>query len=199
MPAGERQLIVLNVTMGCFPPLIGHAALTRATGRTSSRAMGRTALPLQSPGRFPAVWLGFRARPGCRIRLHVVPACCPYLKPIKLLRGLTNRHITHKKHHATVRDFGAEKLNFLRKNAPRNWHANCNQVTDNFHVINPAEFRIVTRSGNSSSKPDPNSAFKAAAEARAAAICDAPGPTCSDGNQPAAFMISSATLRGTGS
>jgi len=85
-------------------------------------------------------WL---ARPGCRIRLHFVPAYCPHLNPIERLWGLMHRHITHNKCYATFRDFSAAMLNFLRENVPRNWHAYCDQVTDNFRVIDPTEFRIV--------------------------------------------------------
>jgi len=32
---------------------------------------------------------------------------------------------------------------FLRENVPRNWPAYCDQVTDNFRVIDPTEFRII--------------------------------------------------------
>jgi transposase len=39
-------------------------------------------------------WL---ARPGCRIRLHFVPAYCPHLNPIERLWGLMHRHTTHNK------------------------------------------------------------------------------------------------------
>jgi len=52
-------------------------------------------------------------------------------------------HITHNKCYATFREFSAAMLNVLRENVPRNWPAYCDQVTDNFRVIDPTEFRII--------------------------------------------------------
>ncbi|MEO9189484.1 MAG: IS630 family transposase [Acetobacteraceae bacterium] len=85
-------------------------------------------------------WL---ARPGRRIRLHFVPAYCPHLNPIERLWGLMHRNITHNKCHATFRDFSTAMLNFLRHEVPGNWREYCDQVTDNFRVINPTKFRIL--------------------------------------------------------
>ena len=85
-------------------------------------------------------WL---ARPGCRIRLHFVPAYCPHLNPIERLWGLMHRNITHNKCYATFMDFSTAMLKFLRDEVPGNWREYCDQVTDNFRVINPTEFRIL--------------------------------------------------------
>ena len=85
-------------------------------------------------------WL---ARPGCRIRLHFVPAYCPHLNPIERLWGLMHRHITHNKCYATFKDFSIAMLTFLRQDVPENWDAWCDQVTDNFRIINPTDFRII--------------------------------------------------------
>src|SRR5271166_5707822 len=85
-------------------------------------------------------WL---ARPGCRIRLHFVPAYCPHLNPIERPWGLLHRHITHNKCHATFKDFSIAMLSFLRDDVPKNWRTYCDQVTDNFRVMNPTEFRIM--------------------------------------------------------
>jgi transposase len=85
-------------------------------------------------------WL---ARPDCRIRLHFVPAYCPHLNPIERLWGLMHRHTTHNKCYATFTDFSSAMLTFLRDDVPRNWRAWCDQVTDNFRIINPTEFRII--------------------------------------------------------
>lgn len=85
-------------------------------------------------------WL---ARPGCRIRLHFVPAYCPHLNPIERLWGLMHRHNTHNKCYATFREFSTAMLNFLRDDVPRNWTTYCDEVTDNFRVIDPTEFRII--------------------------------------------------------
>ena len=54
-----------------------------------------------------------------------------------------HRHITHNKRYATFREFSAAMINFLRENVPRNWHAYCDQVTNNFRVIYPTEFQII--------------------------------------------------------
>ena len=34
-------------------------------------------------------------------------------------------------------------LHFLRQEVPKNWAAFCDSVTDNFRVINPADFRVL--------------------------------------------------------
>ena len=85
-------------------------------------------------------WL---ARPGCRIKLHFVPAYCPHLNSIERLWGLMHRHITHNKCHATFKDFSAAMLTFLRETVPKNWRDYCDEITDNFRVITPTEFRII--------------------------------------------------------
>jgi transposase len=85
-------------------------------------------------------WL---ARPGCRIKLHFVPAYCPHLNSIERLWGLMHRHITHNKCYATFKDFSTAMLSFLRDDVPRNWRIYCDEVTDNFRIINPTEFRII--------------------------------------------------------
>lgn len=85
-------------------------------------------------------WL---ARPGCRIRLHFVPAYCPHLNPIERLWGLMHRNVTHNKCYATFRDFSAAMLTFPRKDVPGNWSTFCDEVTDNFRVINPTRYRII--------------------------------------------------------
>jgi transposase len=85
-------------------------------------------------------WL---ARPECRIKLHFVPAYCPHLNPIERLWGLMHRHITHNKCYKTFRDFSAAMLSFLRDAVPKNWHTLCDEVSDNFRIINPKDFRIL--------------------------------------------------------
>jgi transposase len=85
-------------------------------------------------------WL---ARPGCRIKLHFVPTYCPHLDPIERLWGLMHKHITHNKCHETFKDFRAAILTFLREEVPRNWRTYCDEVTDNFRIISPEDFRIL--------------------------------------------------------
>lgn len=85
-------------------------------------------------------WL---VRPECRIKLHFVPAYSPHLNPIERLWGLMHRHTTHNKCYATFKDFSIAMLNFLRNDVPRNWPTYCDEVTDNFRVIDPKKFRII--------------------------------------------------------
>lgn len=54
-----------------------------------------------------------------------------------------HRHITHNKCYATFKDFSIALLAFLREQGPGNWRVSCDQVTDNFRVINPTDFRII--------------------------------------------------------
>src|ERR1039458_3424415 len=88
-------------------------------------------------------------RPDCRIKLHFVRASCPppgpasRPKPIERLWGLMHRHTTHNKCYSSFRDFSIAMLNFLRDDVPRNWRTYCDEVTDNFRIINPTEFRII--------------------------------------------------------
>ncbi len=86
-------------------------------------------------------WL---ARPGRRIRLHFIPAYCPHLNPIERLWGVMHKHVTHNKCYATCAQFADTTLGFLREKVPRNWADFRDSVTDNFRVISPKDFRIVT-------------------------------------------------------
>ena len=86
-------------------------------------------------------WL---ARPGSRIKLHFIPAYCPHLDPIEVLWGLMHKHVTHNRCHATFADFKAAILTFLREEVPRKWHTYCDEVSDNFRIISPEDFRVLT-------------------------------------------------------
>jgi DDE superfamily endonuclease len=86
-------------------------------------------------------WL---ARPECRIKLHFIPSYCPHLDPIERLWGLMRRNVTHNKTYETCAQFADAALNFLCERVPRNWAEFCDSVTDNFRVINPKDFRVVT-------------------------------------------------------
>ena len=85
-------------------------------------------------------WL---ARPGCRIKLHFVPTYSPHLNPIERLWGLMHRNITHNRTHKTIKDFAITVLDFVRTEVPRKWSTFCDQVSDNFRVIDPADFRVI--------------------------------------------------------
>jgi transposase len=85
-------------------------------------------------------WL---ALPGRRIKLHFIPVYCPHLDPIERLWALMHRHTTHNKCYAGVREFKAAVLEFLRDTVPRKWREFCDEVTDHFRIINPADFRVL--------------------------------------------------------
>ncbi len=86
-------------------------------------------------------WL---ALPGRRIKLHFIPTYCPHLNPIERLWGLMHRNVTHNKCYATCAQFADATLSFLREKVPGNWADLCDSVTDNFCVINPKDFRVMT-------------------------------------------------------
>ena len=85
-------------------------------------------------------WL---AQPGCRIRLHFIPTYCPHLDPIERLWGLMHKNVTHNRCYAKYNDFCNAVLGFLRDEVPKNWPTYCDTVSDNFRIINPADFRVL--------------------------------------------------------
>ena len=85
-------------------------------------------------------WL---SRPGCRIKLHFLPAYCPHLNPIERLWGVMHKNVTHNKCHDTRSEFAEAALHFLREEVPRKWAEFRSTVTDNFRIIAPKEFRLL--------------------------------------------------------
>ena len=85
-------------------------------------------------------WLA-AAGPPYQTALHF-PAYCPHLNPIERLWGLMHRHTTHNKVlQLTFTDFSSAMLHFLpRDDAAQELAATyCDEVTDNFRIINPNE------------------------------------------------------------
>ena len=68
----------------------------------------------------------------------------PASQAIERLWGLMHRHITHNKCYASFKDFSIAMLTFLRDDVPKNWDTYCDRVTDNFRIINPKDFRVLT-------------------------------------------------------
>lgn len=85
-------------------------------------------------------WL---ATDGQRIRLHFVPPYSPHLNPIERLWGVAHKNVTHNKGYATFAKFKSEMMTFLQDTVPRNWRRFSDTVTDNFRIIDPADFRVV--------------------------------------------------------
>jgi len=86
-------------------------------------------------------WL---AQPGRRITLHFIPPYCPHLNPIERLWGVMHKNVTHNKCYATCGQFADATLDFLRDKVPKNWKRFRDSVTDNFRVISPKDFRVLT-------------------------------------------------------
>ena len=85
-------------------------------------------------------WL---ARDGAKIALHFVPTYSPHLNPIERLWGVMHRNVTHNTCYGSFRKFKRKTMTFLTREVPQNWCAYRDQVTDNFRVIKPADFRVV--------------------------------------------------------
>ena len=144
-----------------------HGAIDLETGQTRMRevltvdAMSTIALLMAIEALYPAMrlihvfldnaryhhaklvreWL---AQPGRRIKLHFVPAYCPHLNPIERLWGLMHRNVTHNRCYATFNEFCDAMLGFLKEDVPRNWVDLCDDVPDNFRIISPSDFRVLT-------------------------------------------------------
>ncbi len=59
------------------------------------------------------------------------------------LWGSMHRIVTHNRSYEKFNDFRTAVLTFLRVEVPENWHLYCDSVTDNFRIINPADFRVL--------------------------------------------------------
>lgn len=81
---------------------------------------------------------------GRRIALRFIPAYCPHLNPIERLWGVMHKHVTHNRCYASQREFGKAVLTFLSDTVPRNFRRFRDRITDNFKIIDAAEFRVLT-------------------------------------------------------
>ncbi len=54
-----------------------------------------------------------------------------------------HRHLTHNKCYASFTDFSRAMLTFLPDEVPEDWRTFCDEVTDNFRIIDPEKFRIL--------------------------------------------------------
>lgn len=82
-------------------------------------------------------------RPSAKCVLHFIPSYCPHLDPIEQCWGVMHHQVTHNTAYRTFREFRAAILTFLRWTIPKQWHLFRDRITDNFRVINPADFRVV--------------------------------------------------------
>ena len=82
--------------------------------------------------------------PGRRIVLHFIPAYCPHLNPIERLWRVMHENITHNRCYGKFNEFCETTLSFLREQIPKNWSRFRDSITDNFRVISPKDFRVMT-------------------------------------------------------
>jgi transposase len=85
-------------------------------------------------------WL---ARPGCRIRLHFLPAYAPNLNAIERLWKLMHEHVTRNRYHDSFRAFAEAIMRFFKSTLPEKWKSFRDTVNDNFHIVRPDEFRVI--------------------------------------------------------
>jgi transposase len=85
-------------------------------------------------------WL---ARPGCRIRLHFLPAYAPNLNAIERLWKVMHEHVTHNRYYENFPAFANAITRFFKATLPRHWNSIRDTVTDNFTIIRPDEFRVL--------------------------------------------------------
>jgi transposase len=133
-----RMLDVLTVDAASTIMLLVAVEAMYSGKRVIHLIPGHCAIPPCEAG------AGLASEAGGRIKLHVIPAYCPHLDPIERLWGLMHKHVTHNRCHATFADFSGAILTFLRDEVPRKWHLYCDAVSDNFRVISPEDFRILT-------------------------------------------------------
>lgn len=65
-----------------------------------------------------------------------IPAYCPHRNSIERLWGIMHANVTHNQSRPT-RDFAVAIMAFVTKEFPARWSGFCDQVSDNFRVINP--------------------------------------------------------------
>ena len=87
---------------------------------------------------------GWMKAPGRRITLHFIPAYCPHLNPIERLWRVMHENITHNRCYEKFAKFTKKTLRFLREQIPKNWSRFRDSITDNFRVISPKDFRVMT-------------------------------------------------------
>jgi len=144
-----------------------HGAIDLETGQTRMMevltvdAMSTIALLISIEALYPAMRLihvfvdnaryhhaklvrAWLAQPGRRIKLHFIPPYCPHLNPIERLWGLMHKHVTHNRCYTTFSGFCDAMLGFLKQDVPRDWGDLCDSVSDNFRVISPKDFRVLT-------------------------------------------------------
>ena len=146
-PIASCSRLIASFIRRCGLPC--RRLIPRCSGRTPApcrRLLGTAGATSLKTARIAAASIATTSIPSERDRLRSatnVSVYCPHLDPIERLWGLMHRHCTHNKCYAGFKDFTRVVLTFLREKVPRNWHVYCDQVTDNFRVIDPVDFRVL--------------------------------------------------------
>jgi transposase len=82
-------------------------------------------------------------RPGCRIRLHFLPAYAPNLNAVERLWKVMHEHVTHNRYYPNFRAFADAIWSFFRTTLPRQWQSIRDVVNDNFDIVRPDQFRFI--------------------------------------------------------
>ena len=69
---------------------------------------------------------------------------CAHLNPIERLSSLMHRNVTDNQCYATCAQFADATRGFLRETVPGNWSGSVSSVTQDFRVIIPEDFRLIT-------------------------------------------------------
>jgi transposase len=83
-------------------------------------------------------------RPGCRIRLHYLPAYAPNLNAIERLWKVMHEHGTHNRYYPTFRAFADAIWRFFKTTLPRKWRSLRDTINDNFDIVRPEQFRFIS-------------------------------------------------------
>src|SRR4051794_29628455 len=81
---------------------------------------------------------------GRRIVLHFIPPYCPHLDPIERCWGVMHENTTHNRCYGSFAEFKTAVMTFLTRTVPAKWDQFRDRITDNFRVISPKDFRIMT-------------------------------------------------------
>ena len=88
-----------------------------------------------------AVWAFARENP--RLRLHYLPPYSPNINAIEPAWKIMHEHTTNNRYHATFKQFTEAIRYFFDVTFPEKALAWTDRLTDNFRVINPADFRVM--------------------------------------------------------
>lgn len=80
---------------------------------------------------------------GKKICLVFLPPYAPNLNAIERLWGVMHKHVTHNRYYPSFGDFAEAVRTFFRKTLPANWHHFRDTISDTFHIIRPANFRVL--------------------------------------------------------